>query len=97
MNRSVRSNCSVCSEDRKSRYREFSPHAWTALVSWGEVGTPNIGQAMCDGCYAEFRDLLIERADEVTLIAQQTPTSPAFPSLHEIPAFAPITDAQIAS
>lgn len=97
MNRSVHSNCSVCSEDRKSRYREFSAHAWTALVSWGEVGHPNVGQAMCDGCYAEFRDLLIERADEVTLLAQKISNPSTFPNIHEMPSFVPLADAQIAS
>ncbi len=97
MNRSVHTNCSVCSEDRKSRYREFSSHAWTALVSWGELGGPMIGQAMCDGCYAEFRDLLIERADEVTALAEQVAQNPAFPNIHEMPAFNHLPDAQIAS
>ena len=66
---STQTRCIVCDEERKLRYREFSPHAWTALTVWGEVEPTQYGQAMCNACYSDFRDLLIERANEVELYA----------------------------
>jgi hypothetical protein len=65
MNFSVQTRCAICDEERKIRHREFSPHAWTALTVWGEVQSSQTGQAMCNGCYSDFRDLLIERSNEV--------------------------------
>jgi len=65
MNMSAQTRCAICDEERKIRHREFSPHAWTALAVWGEVQSVQSGQAMCNGCYSDFRDLLIERSNEV--------------------------------
>ncbi len=65
MNISAQTRCAICDEERKIRHREFSPHAWTALTVWGEVQSVQTGQVMCNGCYSDFRDLLIERSGEV--------------------------------
>lgn len=97
MSKSVSSSCTVCTEGRKSRYRDFSPHAWHALVTWGELGQPMVGQAMCDGCYVEFRDILIERAEEVSILASKSAHAPSLTMVHEISTFTPASDAQIAS
>ncbi|RYZ58563.1 MAG: hypothetical protein EOP07_06635 [Proteobacteria bacterium] len=69
MNNSAQNRCAVCDEERKIARREFSPHAWTALTVWGEVQSAQSGQAMCNSCYSDFRDLLIERSNEVELYA----------------------------
>ena len=86
MNKSSQSICNVCGEERKIRYREFSPHAWTALVHWGEINASVIGQAMCNGCYNEFRDQLIDRSDEVAALAKEVTAQPNFPTLPDLPA-----------
>src|SRR5881628_3636872 len=65
MSMSAQTRCAICDEERKTRHREFSPHAWTALTVWGEVQSSQNGQAMCNSCYSDFRDLLIERSNEV--------------------------------
>jgi hypothetical protein len=99
MSKAIHAVCTVCCEERKSRYREFSPHAWTALISWGEIDHPMVGQAMCDDCYTEFRDLLIERTDEVAALAARADD---LGSLHEMVPYRKssakkVADAQIAS
>jgi|GEM_PF-3070640 hypothetical protein len=94
MSKAIHAVCTVCCEDRKSRYREFSPHAWTALLNWGEIDNPMIGQAMCDDCYTEFRDLLIERSDEVAALAEHVE---AFGSVHDMSPYRPSGDKKVAS
>ncbi len=97
MRKSVTNSCSVCSEQRKSRQREFSPSAWSALTLWGEVAQKTHGQPICEGCYRELRDLLIERTDE---LERMTPSiQPDYANLVEIPGFigTEIPSAQIAS
>ena len=68
MSLSASNCCAVCHEVRKVRQREFSNHAWTALTVWGEISGVK-EQAMCNACYSDFRDLLIDRHDEVELYA----------------------------
>ena len=87
MNKSDLTRCTVCCEERKSRYREFSPHAWTALSVWGEVQSSEKNQTMCNPCYAEFRDLLIERASEVELYASTMYRTQDVAKVHELTSF----------
>lgn len=97
MSKSIIHSCSACGEDRKARSREFSSHALSALVLWGELDQNSIGLPVCEGCYREFRDLLIERNDELERLA---PASlPSYASIHETPSFgvSPLTQSQIAS
>lgn len=57
--------CSNCSEDTKSRRREFSEQAWTVLVLWNEVQSAAVDQPICENCYNELREVLIDRAEEI--------------------------------
>jgi hypothetical protein len=59
------SSCSHCAEVGKTRKRDFSPQAWTVLVLWSEIQKSTVDQALCDNCYDELREVLIDRADEI--------------------------------
>lgn len=61
--------CSSCESTAKSTRREFSDQAWAALVSWSEVSPKAVDSPICNDCYFNFRDVLIERADEMRLLA----------------------------
>ena len=64
--------CSSCDGHVKSVRREFSNQAWAALVAWQEIGAGAVDEAICNDCYFNFRDVLIDRADEMRLIATNT-------------------------
>ena len=95
MRKTITNSCSVCCEERKSRSREFSTHAWTALTIWGEVEQTTFGQPICEGCYREMRDLLIERSEELHAMSAQQPDYAALLEMPFIGAETPA--AQIAS
>jgi len=59
------STCSHCSEVGKTRKRDFSPQAWTVLVLWSEIQKNTVDQPLCEHCYDELREVLIDRADEI--------------------------------
>ena len=59
-------NCANCNADEKSRKRDFSDQAWTVLVLWAEVQKGVVEQPICEECYAELREVLIDRADEIS-------------------------------
>lgn len=72
------SSCSHCSEMGKTRKRDFSPQAWTVLVLWSEIQKNTVDQPLCDSCYDELREVLIDRADEIEMaIAQGQPAKVA--------------------
>ncbi len=81
------SRCAVCFEERKIRQREFSAHAWTALTVWGEVDSTQARAAMCNTCYGELREMLIDRASEVELYARQSSNDLA--AVHDLTGFRP--------
>jgi len=58
----MRCNCTV---ETKCRKREFSVEAWTVLVIWNEVQAAAVDQPMCDECYNELRETLIDRVSDV--------------------------------
>lgn len=58
-------SCANCGIDSKCRRRDFSEQAWSVLLLWSEVQSSTIDQAICDGCYNELREVLIDRADEI--------------------------------
>lgn len=60
--------CGSCDESVKSVKREFSDQAWAALVSWREASPKAVDSPLCNDCYFNFRDVLIERADEIRLM-----------------------------
>ncbi len=58
-------NCANCGADSKCRRRDFSEQAWSVLLLWKEVQTSTVDQAICEDCYNELREVLIDRADEI--------------------------------
>ena len=56
--------CSNCGAMAKSRRREFSDQVWAVLIAWGEVEANVVDHPICDDCYNELRDILIDRASE---------------------------------
>lgn len=61
--------CSSCEGQAKSLRREFSEQAWAALVAWKELHPKAVDAPLCNDCYFNFRDVLIERADEMLIVA----------------------------
>ncbi len=59
------SECCNCGTDSKCRRREFSEQAWTVLLLWNEVQASAVDQPICDSCYDELRETLIDRAEEL--------------------------------
>lgn len=61
-----KNGCRQCgNEEARVKRRGFSQDAQKALVAWGEVEADVVDSPICDDCYGELRDVLIERADEV--------------------------------
>ncbi len=58
-------SCARCSSDSNLRLREFSDQAFAALLVWEEIGSNAIGNPICEDCYAELREVLIDRASEL--------------------------------
>lgn len=58
-------HCSHCQADTKSRRRDFSEQTWTVLMVWGEIDTKTVDQPICEPCYNELREVLIDRTDEI--------------------------------
>lgn len=61
----VLQECSNCKCMARARRRDFSSQAWTVLLFWNEIGKEAVDQAICDECYGDLRDILIDRADEI--------------------------------
>lgn len=57
--------CSNCGDETKCRRRDFSEQAWAVLVIWGEVQSPTVDQPICENCYNELREVLIDRSEEI--------------------------------
>lgn len=66
-------NCPCCDEHMRLRTREFSDQAMSALIAWGEIDAKKIGLPLCDDCYEEMREVLIDRVDDLGA-AQPTKT-----------------------
>lgn len=62
-------SCSACNGHAKSAKREFSDQAWAALVTWGEIHNEAVDQPVCNDCYFNFRDVLIDRAGDIAAAA----------------------------
>lgn len=77
----ISQNCAHCGNQAKSRSREFTDQAWTVLVLWGEVEKSAVGEPICEDCYDEMRNILIERAHEVET-ALKTPAAAQQPQRH---------------
>ena len=57
--------CANCQTMAKCRRRDFSEQAWAVLLSWEEVQKAAVDQSICNDCYDELREVLIDRADEI--------------------------------
>ena len=64
--------CKNCSSQGICRRRSFSEQAWTVLLLWNEINPGSVDQPICEQCYEEMRDILIDRADEIESAMQQT-------------------------
>jgi hypothetical protein len=64
------SNCGNCGNESSCRRRVFSEQAWTMLLLWNEINPQAVDQAICDECYQEIREILIDRHDEVEAALQ---------------------------
>ena len=67
--------CASCSGHSKSVRREFSEQAIAALVCWSEIQEQHVDQPLCDDCYFNLRDVLIERAGEIDALPDITSRS----------------------
>ena len=59
--------CFNCGSESKCRRRDFSEQAWTVLLLWDEVQPAAVDQPICEDCYNELRETLIDRAEEMEL------------------------------
>ena len=74
--------CSSCEGHVKSVKREFSDQAWAALVTWKEAPSEAVNAPLCNDCYFNFRDVLIERSDEMRLMSVNVATAVSKPKLN---------------
>ncbi len=65
-------SCSNCSIEASCRRRVFSEQAWTVLLMWNEITPQAVDQPICDECYQEIREILIDRSEEVDSAMQET-------------------------
>lgn len=57
--------CPRCELETKVRHRPFSDQALSALLVWHEINEAAVGQPICESCYDELREILIDRAEEI--------------------------------
>lgn len=70
-------HCCNCDTFTKVKRRDFSAQAWSALLVWGEIQEKAIEKPLCESCYMELRDCLIDRADEIGKAVAATVKAPA--------------------
>lgn len=59
-----KSCCPRCGVDSVLQKRVFSDQALAALIVWEELEARLIDHAVCQECYVELRDVLIEKSEE---------------------------------
>lgn len=58
--------CGQCmTTERRPRHREITSQVWTLLSQWGEVEEAAVAQPLCDSCYHDIREILIDRSVEM--------------------------------
>jgi bacterioferritin-associated ferredoxin len=67
-------DCPRCGNAARLEKRPFSDQALAALVTWGDMDRSLVGQAICEECYTEMRDILIERSEDIKKIDPKTLT-----------------------
>lgn len=63
--------CARCQCHSDLRLRTFSDQAFAALLVWRELDRSSLGKPICGDCYAELREVLIDRAGELEAASQQ--------------------------
>ena len=58
--------CINCGTEGRVTVRDFSMKAMQALLAWDEVAEDLSLKPICNICYSDLREILIERADEIT-------------------------------
>lgn len=61
-------DCPRCGNCSRLQKRVFSDQATAALVVWNDLDERLVGEAICEDCYGELRDILIERTEDVRKI-----------------------------
>ncbi len=59
-------SCPRCGvQQGKLKSRTFSDQAVAALIVWEELEKSLVDQPLCEACYDELREVLIDRSDDV--------------------------------
>lgn len=66
------SNCPRCEVQAKLRPRDFSDQAIATLISFGDLDKKLVGVPVCDECYDDLRDMLIEHQRAVPAAPAKT-------------------------
>lgn len=56
--------CANCFSNERSYRRDINAQIWSLLLHWNEVLPGAVDRPICDSCYADIRDVLIDRAPE---------------------------------
>ena len=64
--------CKNCHQEEKAMRRVFSVLAWTVLLLWNELSVSAVDQPICDTCYDDMRNILIDRAEEIEKAMEET-------------------------
>ena len=57
--------CPRCEATAKLRPRDFSDQAIATLISHGDLDKKIVGKSVCDDCYDDLRDAMIEHLRHV--------------------------------
>ena len=60
--------CPRCANPSRLQKRTFSDQALAALIVWNDLSENLVEESICDDCYGELRDILIERIEEVRAV-----------------------------
>jgi hypothetical protein len=60
--------CPRCSNLARLSKRTFSEQALAALVVWKDLSEKLIDEPICEDCYNELRNVLIERIEDVKTV-----------------------------
>ena len=61
-------DCPRCGVSARLQKRTFSDQAASALIVWGDISQDHVGQAICENCYRELRDILIDRSADLSTV-----------------------------
>ncbi len=67
------SNCPNCMTGAPLRLRDFSSHAQATLVARGDLSSDAVGKPICQPCYQEMRDILVDHENESISHARKLP------------------------